>query len=190
MIEHRDAIGELSRVVIRQKEAAGAETDIFGLQKRLRQQEVGRRMRFPWSGMRLADPGFLVAEFIEPAQHLQVEVVPLFQPALRRMRGHREISDFHRVSSLLCDAFSSREPVPTSLENAMQFSQRVFARKREYSTPRVRRRYDKASGASACGATLASPPPLWERVARIARCATGEGSPSADADPSSGTDCA
>src|SRR5258708_38248017 len=45
----------------------------------------------------------------------------------------------------------------------MQFSQRVFARKREYSTPRVRRRYDKTSGASACGATLASPLPLWER---------------------------
>src|SRR5258708_2875517 len=100
MIEHGDAIGEFSRVVIRQKEAAGAETDIFGLQKRLRQQEVGRRVWFPWRGMMLADPGFLVAEFIEPAQHLQVEVVPLFQPALRRMRGHREISDFHEVSSL------------------------------------------------------------------------------------------
>src|SRR5260370_6446600 len=56
-------------------------------------------MGVAWGGMMLADPSFLVAEFIEPAQHLQVEVVPLFQPALRRMRGHREISDFHEVSS-------------------------------------------------------------------------------------------
>src|SRR5258708_32031293 len=31
----------------------------------------------------------------------------------------------------------------------------------------------------------ASPLPLWERVARIARCETGEGFLSADADPSS-----
>src|ERR1700733_8785761 len=56
-------------------------------------------MRFPGRGVMLADPGLLVAEFIEPAQHLQVPVVALLQPALRRMRGHGEISDFHGVSS-------------------------------------------------------------------------------------------
>src|SRR4029077_1890498 len=32
---------------------------------------------------------------------LKVEVVTLPQPALRRMRGHREISEFHGASSLL-----------------------------------------------------------------------------------------
>src|SRR6202022_4591789 len=81
------------------QETAGAKTDVLGLQKRLGQQEVRRWMRFPWRGMMLADPGFLVAELIEPAQHLKVPVVTLFQPDLRRMRGHREISDFHGVSS-------------------------------------------------------------------------------------------
>ena len=99
MIEHRDAVGEFCGMVIGQQEAAGAKTDVLGLQKRLGQQEVRRWMRFPWRGMMLANPGFLIAELIEPAQHLKVPVVPLFQSALRRMRGHREISDFHGVSS-------------------------------------------------------------------------------------------
>ena len=99
MIEHRDAVGEFGRMVIGQQKTAGTEADIFGLQERLRQQQVRRRMRLPGRGVVLADPGFLVAELIEPAQHLQVPVVTLFQSALRRMRGHREISKFHGVSS-------------------------------------------------------------------------------------------
>ena len=95
MIEHRDAVGEFGRMVIGQKKTAGAEADVFRLQERLRQQQVRRRMRLPGRGVVLADPGFLIAELVEPAQHLQVPVVPLLQPALRRMRGHREITDLH-----------------------------------------------------------------------------------------------
>jgi hypothetical protein len=49
--------------------------------------------------MMLADPAFLIAELIEPAHHLQVPFVAFPQPALRRMRRHREISEFHGVSS-------------------------------------------------------------------------------------------
>src|ERR1700737_2870292 len=60
---------------------------------------VRRRVRFPWRGMMLADPGFLIAELIEPSQRLKVPVVALFLSALRRMRGHGEIADFHGVSS-------------------------------------------------------------------------------------------
>ena len=118
VIEHRDAVGEFGRVVIGQQEAAGAETDILGLQERLREQQIGRGMRFPGRGVVLADPGLLVAELIEPAQRLQVPVVTLLQPALRRMGRHREISDLHGVSSR-CSFF----------QNAS------VARKREHSTP-------------------------------------------------------
>ena len=89
-------------MMIGQQEAAGAEADVLGLQKRLREQEIGRRMRLPWRGVVLADPGFLIAELVEPAQHLQVPVVTLLQPALRRMGRHREISDFHGASSRCC----------------------------------------------------------------------------------------
>jgi hypothetical protein len=90
-------------MMIGQKKTAGTEANVLGLQERLRQQQIGRRVRFPGRGVMLADPGFLIAEFIEPSQHLQVPVVTLLQSALRRMRGHREISDFHGglLSSLL-----------------------------------------------------------------------------------------
>jgi hypothetical protein len=99
MIEHRDAVGEFGRVMIGQQKAAGAKTDIFRLQERLRQQQVGRRVRFPGRGVVLADPGFLIAELIQPPQHLQVPFVTLLQIAFRRMRGHRKISDLHGASS-------------------------------------------------------------------------------------------
>ena len=129
MVEHRDAVGEFGRVMIGQQEAAGAEADILGLQKRLRQQQVGRRMRLPGRGVMLADPGFLIAELVEPAQDLQVPVVSLLQAALRRMRGHREISDFHGVSSRCSVCFSNAS----------------VARKRKHSTPGVWPRYDKTT---------------------------------------------
>ena len=106
MIEHRDAVGEFGRMMIGQQEAAGAETNVLGLQESLRQQQVGRRMRLPRCGVMLADPDFLVAEFIEPPDDLQVPVVTFFQPALWRMRGHREISDFHGISSRRFDFLS------------------------------------------------------------------------------------
>ena len=127
MVEHRDAIGEFGRVVIRQQEPAGAEADVLGLQERLRQQQVRRGMRLPRRGVVLADPGLLVAELVEPAQHLQIPVVTLVQAALRRMRGHREIAELHGLSSRLFVFF----------QNAS------VARKREHSTPGVWPRYDE-----------------------------------------------
>ena len=81
MIEHRDAVGEFGRMMIGQQETAGADADVLGLQQRLRDQQVGRGMRLPGCGVMLADPGLLVAELIEPAQHLQVPVVAL--PSVR-----------------------------------------------------------------------------------------------------------
>jgi hypothetical protein len=41
----------------------------------MRDQKVRRRVRFPGCGVMLADPGFLISEFIEPAQDLQVPVM-------------------------------------------------------------------------------------------------------------------
>src|SRR5260370_21797342 len=56
----------------------------------------------------LADAGFLIAELIEPAQRLKVPVVTLFQPTLRRMRRHREISKFHGgFISLVLDSYDA-----------------------------------------------------------------------------------
>src|SRR5262249_34444807 len=103
-------------MVIGQQEAAGAETGILGLQERLREDEVGRGMRLPWCGVVFADPGLLIAELVEPSQRLQGPVLGLLQAALRRMRWHRKISEFHGSSSRCCsdapldaDALVSRE---------------------------------------------------------------------------------
>ena len=99
VIEHRHAVGEFGGVMVRQQEATGSEADVLGLQEGLREQKVRRGMRLPRRGVMLADPGLAVAEFVEPAHHLQIPVVAFLQSAFRRMRRHREISDLHGVSS-------------------------------------------------------------------------------------------
>ena len=58
-------------MVIGQQEPAGAEADVLGLHQRLRDQQIRRRMRLPRRGVMFADPGFLIAEFVEPAQDLR-----------------------------------------------------------------------------------------------------------------------
>src|SRR5882724_5166457 len=98
-------------------------------------------MRFPGRCVVLADPGLLIAEFIQPSQRLQVPVVTLFQSALRRMGRHREISDLHGVSSRCL--FSSR-----------------LMRARKHSILSVWPRYDKTAGQKFAGrsdATFPSP---------------------------------
>ncbi|MGY4379655.1 hypothetical protein ACVWZ3_007294 [Bradyrhizobium sp. i1.3.6] len=108
MIEHRDAVGELRRVVIGQQEAARPDANILGLHQRLRDQEVRRGIGFPGCGVVLADPGLLIAELVEPAHDLQVPVVSFLQAALRRMRRHREIADLHGFPHLMLTRLVAR----------------------------------------------------------------------------------
>ena len=75
MVQHRHARGEFGGVVIRQQEAAGPDAHALGLHQRLGDQQVGRRMRLPGRGVVLADPRLGVAEFVQPAQRLQVPIV-------------------------------------------------------------------------------------------------------------------
>jgi hypothetical protein len=106
VIEHGNPVRKLGGVMIGQQKAAGAEPDVSGLAQSFDDQKVRGRMRLPGRGVMLADPAFLVAEFIEPPHYLQIEVVSLLQTALRRMRRHREISQFHERSSLCLSLFS------------------------------------------------------------------------------------
>ena len=93
-------------MMIGQQETARPKPNGLGLAEGLRKQQIGCRVRLPGRGVMLADPGFLIAELIKPSQDLQVPIVALLQSALRRMRGHREISDFHGafLSLLYCGA--------------------------------------------------------------------------------------
>ncbi len=108
MVEHRDAVGELGRVVIGQQEAARSDANVLGLHQRLRDQQVRRGIGFPGRGVVLADPGFLIAELVEPAQDLQVPVMSFLQAALRRMRRHREIADLHGFPHLMLTRLAAR----------------------------------------------------------------------------------
>src|SRR5580658_6204261 len=85
VIEHRDAVSELGRVVVGQEEAARREADAAGLHQRLRDQEIGRGMRLPWRGVMLADPRLAEAEFVSPAKGLQVPAMAVVKAALGRM---------------------------------------------------------------------------------------------------------
>jgi hypothetical protein len=85
VIEHRHPVGQLCRVVVRQEEPARTDTQTLGLQQRLRDEQIGRRVRLPRRGVMLTDPGLRVTEAVELAQHRQVVVVTLLQAALGRV---------------------------------------------------------------------------------------------------------
>ena len=91
---------QLGRVVVGQQKPAGRKPDAARLHQRLRDQQVGRRVRLPRRGVVLADPGFGKPELVGPAQRLQIPAVAVAEAALRRVRRHREQTVLHRV--LLC----------------------------------------------------------------------------------------
>src|SRR5690242_21217389 len=82
----------------------------------------------------------LVAEFIKPAQYLQVPVVTLLQSALRRMRGHREIAKFHGnfPLALLMGASCARkrsEEHTSELQSHVNLVCRLLLEKKKQSPP-------------------------------------------------------
>ena len=98
MVEHRDTIGELGRVVVGQQKTAGGKPDLARLHQRLSDQEIGRGMRLPGCGVVLADPCLGKAEFVGPTQRLQIPAMAVEEAAFRRVRGHRKEAVMHRRS--------------------------------------------------------------------------------------------
>ena len=96
VVEHCDAVGEFRRMVIGQQEPAGGEPDMARLHQGLRDQQIGRGMRFPRRGVVLTDPAFAEAEFVGPAQGLKVPSMTLEEAAFRRMRRHRKQAVLHQ----------------------------------------------------------------------------------------------
>src|SRR5262252_7778961 len=86
VVEHRDPVRELRRVMVRQQEPAGSEADVAGLHQRLRDQQIWRWMWLPWRGVMFADPGLAEAELIGPAQRPQIPLMPVDERAFGRMR--------------------------------------------------------------------------------------------------------
>src|SRR5438309_2600018 len=94
-VEHRDAVGELGRVMVGHEKAAGPDAHAPGLQQGLRHEQVGRRMRLPRRRVVLADPRLAEAELVRPAKLLKIPLVAIVEAALGRVRRHREQSVIH-----------------------------------------------------------------------------------------------
>ena len=77
------------------------EPDLPRLHQRLGDQQVGRGVRLPRGGVMLADPGFGKAQFVGPAQRIQVPAVAIIKAALGGVRRHREQTVLHRMLLLL-----------------------------------------------------------------------------------------
>ena len=112
VIQHRHAVGEFHRVMVGQQEAAWADAQALGLQQRLGDQQIGCGMRLPRRRMMLADPSLGVAEFVQPAQRLEVPVVASLQSPLGWMGGHGEITEFHGGASLPAQRRLHRAALP------------------------------------------------------------------------------
>src|ERR1700733_4713862 len=100
MIQHRHTGSELRGVVVGQQKTPRPDAQPLGLQQRLRDQQIGRRMRLPRRRVMLANPGLGIPKLIQPAQSLKVPVVAGLQSPLGRMGRHGEIAEFHGGSSL------------------------------------------------------------------------------------------
>ena len=72
VVEQDEAVGDHERVVVRQADDPGAEADVAGAFGRRGHEHLGRGDGFPAGAVVLADPGFVVAEVVEPLEQLQV----------------------------------------------------------------------------------------------------------------------
>src|SRR5262249_51695315 len=95
MIENGNAVSDLRWMMEGQQEATRPKPDVLRLHQRLSHQKIGRRMWLPRRGVMLANPALLVAEFVEPTDHLEVPFVTVLKWPLGRMRWHREIAELH-----------------------------------------------------------------------------------------------
>src|SRR5262249_37703266 len=80
-----------------EEEWGGSRADLLRLLQRLRDDQIGRRMRLPWRRVMLADPRLPIAQLVGPPQRLEIPLVTGVEAALRRMRRHGEQSEIHHV---------------------------------------------------------------------------------------------
>ena len=74
VVELDHAVDDHQRVVIGQRDDAGAEADVTGALGGGGDEDLGRGDQFPAGRVMLADPGLVVAELVEPFDQLEVAV--------------------------------------------------------------------------------------------------------------------
>ncbi len=99
MVQHHQPAGQGRGMMHGQEEPAGAQADIPGLGEAAHEQQVRRRIGLPGHRVMLADPGLAIAQLVQPADDLQVELEARFQVPLGRVGRHGEKAELHGTVS-------------------------------------------------------------------------------------------
>jgi hypothetical protein len=100
MVQLSDTIGQDEGMVVAQRVDAGAEADVARLGRHGGDEQLGRRDDFVSGGVVLADPGFVVAEFIEMLDEAHVAFERQRRVFADGMKGRDETAEAE-ISRLL-----------------------------------------------------------------------------------------
>src|SRR4029077_8047760 len=72
VIELHHALGDVERMVIGQRDNPGRQPDAFGALARGGEEHLGRRDHLPAAGVVLAAPEFIIAEFVQQLDEIEI----------------------------------------------------------------------------------------------------------------------
>jgi hypothetical protein len=90
VVELDDAVGDHHRVVVRQRNDAGAEADVSGTLGGESDEDLGRADDLEPRRMVLADPGLVKAELVQPRHQFEVALEALGGVLLVRMERRQK----------------------------------------------------------------------------------------------------
>ena len=99
MVQLNHAVGHHERVVVREADDAGAELDVPGALGGGGDEEFGRGDGFPAGAVVLADPGFVIAQVIQPLEGFKVALEAEGGVFAEPVEGGQEDSNFMRGGS-------------------------------------------------------------------------------------------
>jgi hypothetical protein len=97
VVEIRNPVSQLGRVVIGQQVAKRSQTDSPGTLQSLGNQQVGSRARLPRPREVLADSCLVKAEVVEPLKLFKVPTLAVYNAPFPGMRRHEEGAQSHRT---------------------------------------------------------------------------------------------
>ena len=90
MIELNDAVGDHHRVMVGQRNDAGAKADVFGAFGGKGDKDLGRADDLETGGVVFADPRLVKAELVEPRHQLEIALQALSRVLLVRVERRQK----------------------------------------------------------------------------------------------------
>src|SRR5271156_2584878 len=121
MVEHHDSLCDVERMMVRNRDDAGAELDSLGAFGRGDQEHFWRRDRLPSRRMMLADPELIVVKLIEQFGEFEIALKLERRMLADRMMRREE----HAKAESLCHfLFETPAGVPAELRRRRYFQLR------------------------------------------------------------------